>query len=229
MTDILREGARVYAVTLEDRLVCLDSNTGKEIWSFPSGFVKDQFRFNSAPAAASGRVYFGGLNGTLYALDARSGRVIWKKDLGARISTSLLLLGDSLFLGTSAGRLYRLEAKSGVVSGELSAEEPQGHIVAWGNQFFAFLGEKTVACLDAGLKKVLWKQTSAFPWSSARPFVWNDTLVVGNDHGELFGFRVTDGVTSWSAKFEGTIRGVGGSPDTLYIGCLNGTVYAWKP
>jgi hypothetical protein len=48
------------------------------------------------------------------------------------------------------------------------------------------------------------------------------------DQGELFAFRVADGVAVWSETFEGVIRGNGSANDTLYVGTLKGLVYAWK-
>ncbi len=229
MTDILLRGLRLYAVTLEDRLVCLDAKTGRLLWSFPSGFSNPDFLFNSTPAADSKRVYFGGLNGTVFALDARTGKLVWKKELGARISTSLLLLRERLYLGTAGKRFCRLDKKSGELEAQLSLEEtPEGPLVASGDLLFAFLGNRAVACLDASLKQIRWVQKGAVPWSSARPYVWNDTLIAGNEHGEVFAFRVTDGGVQWSEQCEGTIRGIGTSPETLYLGTLKGNLYAWS-
>jgi outer membrane protein assembly factor BamB len=230
MADIRGDGHRLYAVTLEDRLVCLDSKTGKELWGVASGFVNSEFWFNSAPAVGGGRVYFGGLNGKLQALDAESGRVLWTNDLGARITTSVLRVGADLLVGTSRDRLYRIDSKTGRVSAELALEEtPQGRLVAWENEVVVFLGERAIAAVEGTLRRVTWTQKSAVPWSSARPYVWKDTVLAGNDRGELFGFRATDGSAVWSENFEGTIRGIGSDAETLYVGTLKGTLFAWRP
>ena len=73
-----------------------------------------------------------------------------------------------------------------------------------------------------------WIQKASVSWSSARPYIWNDLFLAGNDQGELFAFRVADGVAVWSETFEGVIRGIGSAEDTLYVGTLKGLVYAWS-
>ena len=232
VADVLRLGSRIYAVTFEDKLVCLDLETGRELWTFSSAFSNKDFVFNSTPAAAHEEVFFGGLDGVIYALEAISGKLTWKRDLGARISTSVLLLGDNLYLGATNQHLYRLEKKTGAILADLALEgQPLGRLAAAGDSLFAFLSNNALACLDPSLKGLRWSQKPQAPpsWSSTRPYLWKETVVAGNEQGEVFAFRVTDGQLQWSEKFEGLIRGIGTSPEALYVGTLKGMVYAWAP
>ncbi|PYQ20395.1 MAG: hypothetical protein DMF81_18750, partial [Acidobacteria bacterium] len=45
---------------------------------------------SAAPAVLEGRILFGGHNGVVHALDAISGRLIWKRDVGAPVVTALV-------------------------------------------------------------------------------------------------------------------------------------------
>src|SRR5262249_35053981 len=85
-TDILRLGERVYGVALGDELICLDLKTGRLNWSFRKPHASDSW--STTPAVAGSRVYFGGLNGTMYGVGAASGARIWGRRLGGRLSPS---------------------------------------------------------------------------------------------------------------------------------------------
>jgi len=95
------------------------------------------------------RVYFGGLDGFIYAVEANSGKLAWKSNLGARISTSIAAQGHDIYLGTADRHLYRLDADSGRVLGELSVEsEPRWRIVSGGDSLLVFLGPQILASVD---------------------------------------------------------------------------------
>src|SRR4030095_10788902 len=71
-TDVLRSGANAFVVTIGDELLCLDLRTGRLNWSFQSAFADTQFMWSRRPAVSGDRVFFGGIPGVLYALDAKS-------------------------------------------------------------------------------------------------------------------------------------------------------------
>jgi hypothetical protein len=66
-------------------------------------------------------------------------------------------------------------------------------------------------------------------WSLTRAYIWRGDVLAGNEAGEVMAFRVDDGSMQWSHLFKGTIRSIGGSGDVLYVGTLNGTIYAYAP
>lgn len=152
MADIQRRGSNLYAVTLDDELICLDLATGDFKWKFASGFTNNKFTRNSTPAVAGNRVFFGGLNGTLYALAADAGTLLWQREFGARISTSVVVHGESVYVGTANRQLYRLNADTGTVGTELSVPAtPHGPLLAAGDALLVFLGDDVVTCVDLAL------------------------------------------------------------------------------
>jgi len=68
------------------RVYALDAATGRELWTFTpevdmqSNRVACCDQANRGVAVHEGRVYVGALDGWLYALDARTGSVVWKTD-----------------------------------------------------------------------------------------------------------------------------------------------------
>jgi outer membrane protein assembly factor BamB len=229
-TDVVLLGGNVYFVTRGNQLVCLDLEAGAAKWSFRSSYTGAEDCLTcSSPAAAEGRVYFGGLDGFAYALEAPSGKLVWKRDLGAKVTTSAALRGHDLYLGTAKRHLFRLNTDSGEVLSDLATEAtPNGHLVVAGDALLAFLGDEIIASVDLDLRKVRWSAEASKEWTSARPYLWKDMVLAGNRH-ELIALSSADGVRMWSHQFPETVRGLGASPDVLYVGTLAGPVFAYAP
>lgn len=63
-------------------------------------------------------------------------------------------------------------------------------------------------------------------WSSTAPYVWRDYVLAGSNRGEVFAHRIADGKPSWSHKIGGTIRSFGSSERVIYVGTVEGMIYA---
>lgn len=229
-SDIVRLGENAYFVTLGNELVCVDLETGQAKWSFRSSYSgTGECLMCSSPAAAEGRVFFGGLDGFAYTLDAQSGKLLWKRDLGAKVTTSAAINEHDLYLGTAQRRLYRLNTDSGQVLVDTATPgTPSGRLVLASDSLFAFLGDELLANFDLDLKTLRWSAEASKEWTSARPYLWHDLLLAGNRH-ELIAFRSADGARQWSHQFPETVRGIGTSPDVLYVGTLKGPIFAYSP
>jgi outer membrane protein assembly factor BamB len=232
-TNIVRLGERVYGVTLANELLCLDLKTGRLNWSFRRPFT-DQ-AWGTAPAVSGNRIYFGALNGTMFGLDAASGTVIWSRELGARISASPVIIGNDLYVGTAGRYIYRLKRDNGEVISKLELETiPVGPLTPAGDMLLTMLNprggagaSKTVVCIDPSKMKLVWSQNSTPDWTMRQPLVLATAVLAGNEGGEVWAFRLNDGVPEWTHHFNGTIRSIGNSGNVLYIGTLHGTVYAY--
>src|SRR5262249_8795535 len=84
-------GDRVYVFTRQQNreiVLCLSLQSGKEIWRsepYPAPFKPgpgDAFSIGprSTPAVAGNRVFTLGISGILSCLDARTGKLLWRKD-----------------------------------------------------------------------------------------------------------------------------------------------------
>lgn len=236
-SHIVGSGSNVYGVAFGDELLCFDMKTGRLNWSFQSEFSRDEFQWANSPAVAAGKVFFGGVDGNVYALDAQTGKAVWKRKIGSRISTHLIIADKHLYLGAVDNNIYRLNLESGsVVSSFTVSATPVGSITHTGNSLIAFLnpkggagGAETLLCLDLALTKARWSQTIQGDWSLTRVHVHRGDVLAGSEAGEVAAYRLTDGAKHWSHIFKGVIRSIGGSDDVLYIGTLNGMVYAFLP
>src|SRR5436305_10164541 len=74
---------KLYFNTLDDFTVCVDANTGKEVWKTKVGEINHGESMTMAPLVVKDKVYVGdsggefGVRGWLKALDANNGKVVW--------------------------------------------------------------------------------------------------------------------------------------------------------
>jgi PQQ-dependent dehydrogenase (methanol/ethanol family) len=79
----LYDGKLIYNL-LDDHTVAVDANTGKELWRTKMANVEDGTTMTMAPLVVDGKVYVGnsggemGVAGWLAALDANSGKELWR-------------------------------------------------------------------------------------------------------------------------------------------------------
>jgi eukaryotic-like serine/threonine-protein kinase len=225
-------GRNAYAKTIEGRLICLDVDSGQLRWSFPGGFQGME-----GPTVVGERVIAGSSEGNVYVLDARTGKLVWKKALDAAITTSVAAHDSDLYVGTLTGWIYHLRAEDGVILSSLQLDSvPIGVPLQIGNSLLVFLADKegtchSLVCLDLSLKLERWRQKTTRPrhWAASRLLVWGDCVVVGTSAGEAIAFSLRDGSESWRQAVKGSVRSLGNSGDTIYVGTTEGIIYACVP
>ena len=120
-------GGMVYALGGKGKLVCADSKTGKQKWS--SHLVKDLggkvpgWGYTESVLVDEGRVVCtpGGAQGALAALDAKTGKVLWRsKEFtdGAQYSSPILIEqgGERQYVQLVMKNLVGINAKTGKLS-----------------------------------------------------------------------------------------------------------------
>jgi quinohemoprotein ethanol dehydrogenase len=113
-TPIVVDGV-MYTSGSTGKAYALDAKTGKELWSFDP---KSDLRVNREAccdevnrgvAVWKGRVYVASFDGNLFALDAASGRVLWKADtitnkkVGYTVTGAPEVAGNVVVIGNSGG------------------------------------------------------------------------------------------------------------------------------
>ncbi len=232
-TDIVQLGSNVYFGSFQDKWSSVNLHTGGLNWSFATDTPNRDCTPIKSPVAAENRLYFTGLDGAVYSLNAASGRVRWKRKLAAAPSTSLVFRDKTLYVGTNDQHIYRLNAETGAIVSELAVEAmPVGRLTFDADSLFMFLENRSeragyVISVDSKLAGVRWKQKSSPDWASERPHLWKGHIVAGNCRGEVASFLASDGAPQWKLNLKGCIRSIGSSGNTLFIGVQEGTVYAF--
>ena len=209
-----------------------DRATGTVRWKYrTAGTPTDIARIGSSIYAAS-------FVDELIALNLSDGSLRWRFATGTpRATTKLSVVGNSLYVGNSTNRLFRISADDGHVQSELSVPaSPGGRILVDASALYIFLEDRDsqggyLISTDLNLSQIRWTHKAERAWSSEWPRLWNGFLLAGNCRSELDAFRISDGAPQWSDKLKGCLRSIGtdGDNEQIYVGAQEGTVYAYTP
>lgn len=100
----------VYFGCRDSKFYAVDAKSGQQVWAFDN---KGSWVITS-PAVRGGRVYFATSDtGLLHVLDAKSGAPVTKLDFSRwPMFSSPALVGDTLFIGSHAGKVLAIDLKA---------------------------------------------------------------------------------------------------------------------
>ena len=226
-TDVLLAAGNLVGATWNGSLVALDPASGARRWK---AAVEDSRcgRRPHPPALAGDRIFFADGEGALSAIDAATGRVLWRRDLGCA-STAPVVWGEDLLVGLAPGRIVRIRLDDGALVGEREVGgRAHSRLTLAGERLVALVGERDLVAFDRDLRE-LWRRRARSEWSSYRPLVWRGVVVVGDGDGNLFGLDPAEGEIAWTLHVPGVIRGLGADGDLLFVGTLRGSILAVAP
>jgi outer membrane protein assembly factor BamB len=96
--------SKVYIGDYDRHFYALDTTSGKLVWEFPTADKDEnnpQNWFWAKPLVLNGIIYASCLDGNVYALDASNGNLIHKYVLGDSISSSPVIMGNSIIVATT--------------------------------------------------------------------------------------------------------------------------------
>jgi outer membrane protein assembly factor BamB len=211
----------------DEVLLALDASTGKELWR--AGAVPAPYTVNpaasghgkgpkSTPVVSSGRVYTLGIAGLLSAHDAKTGRLVWRKDFSKQFpltsplygtSMSPVVVGDLLVAhvgGHDKGALTAFDAATGAVKWSYDADGPAYSspvllTVAGERQVVAFT-QKELVSVSASTGALLWKlpAKTEYDTNCNTPVVYKDMLIVTLEGQGMVAFRPAREGGKWSAR-----------------------------
>jgi len=94
-------------------LIVLDSAHGDIRWSVGPSDYTYRHGPDLSPVERDGVLYFGGVDGHVYAVDGAGSDVRWSTDLHDAFTTSPATDGVDLYIGVAGHRVYRLDAATG--------------------------------------------------------------------------------------------------------------------
>jgi outer membrane protein assembly factor BamB len=233
------EHGTVYAVFL-NKPPCNargSSMTGKVI-AFRAGFGRIRWQKTIAPSESSpllvgNRLYVGDWDGRVWALDARTGRTIWRYPTRGPIKGAIAFAGGRLYIGSYDGHVYCLGAQTGRLIWKAAAQRR----LYGGSRFYStpavaygriYIGstDGRVYSYGASTGKLRWSHgTGGYVYAS--PAVWNELVLIGSYSKRFYALDAATGVERWTFKANGKISGsatvVG---DIVYFATLEGRTYA---
>ncbi|MBK1826794.1 PQQ-binding-like beta-propeller repeat protein [Haloferula rosea] len=94
----------VYIGCRDKSLHAIDRETGKQVWTFPTGG-----RVESSPIAFQDAIVFGSSDGRLYAADPATGKELWQLDLGEKLTASPVFAQDRLIIAGGGGTVFVIQ------------------------------------------------------------------------------------------------------------------------
>jgi outer membrane protein assembly factor BamB len=146
----------------EDRLLCFDLANGREVWRFRKPGGPTGLGAPNTPCVADGRIYFIGVLGKLYCLDATTGQPQWEVDAAAGMgrghySSSPLVAEGKVIVADAKMRAFN------VADGKKAWEVPVGveccSPTVWrkDGRTFVIQVAADIVCVDVADGNVVWK------------------------------------------------------------------------
>jgi outer membrane protein assembly factor BamB len=224
----------LYAVNNSGFAFALDARTGARLWERRIG------RLNaSSPAYSKGRLYIVNLvPGHIVKLDAKNGKVIWKKSLPGRAESSPVVIDNSVYFGCEDGKLYSVSTVNGNVRWATQLSGPVKAAPAYyGGRLYVGDYGGSMNAVDAKTGKLIWSTGSLGTGISggqfySTPAVAFGRVYAGNNDDRVYSFDLSDGELAWTYSTGGyaysapTVASTKHSPPTVYIGSFDGNIYA---
>ncbi|GAB3444753.1 PQQ-dependent methanol/ethanol family dehydrogenase [Insolitispirillum peregrinum] len=199
---VVRDGV-MYVTASYSRLFAIDVKTGDELWQYdarlPEGIMPCCDVINRGAVLYGDKVYFGTLDAKVVALDAKTGKVIWKKAAGEfkdgySMTAAPLIVKGKVITGVSGGEfgvVGKVEARD-AETGELLWSRPtvEGHMGELNGKPSTMTGK-----LNATWPGDMWKYGGAATWlggtydpetdslffGTGQPAPWNSHLRPGDN------------------------------------------------
>lgn len=209
-------GGAVYVASDSGFLYKLDKRTGKEHWRaridagsparLPVTEPKTRWdRYASSVVADANRVYVGSRDGHLYALDAATGREIWKAASTDLVTSTPVLDGERVLFASFDGSVQALNAKDGALEWRYEAKQPiAGDLAVAGGQVFAGSRAYDLFALDTHTGAERWKHYYWFSWIESPPVVRDGVVYTGSsDATGVYAIDAKTGARRWKASVPG--------------------------
>jgi outer membrane protein assembly factor BamB len=153
----------------------------------------------SGPTVVGRRLFVQANSGTVYALEAATGDVLWRRDVYRPSSTSTPAVASGDVYVAADTRVVSLRAPDGHLrwKAELPDQAARSPTVVDGVVYEAVL-EAGVYALSARTGEVLWHQPTGLGMENT-PTVDDHSVYVGDVDGNLYSFDRTTGVPRWTS------------------------------
>jgi outer membrane protein assembly factor BamB len=209
-------GDKLYVFARQDSdevISCLDAATGKVLWqdkyasqpaTAPAGGIHAGPR--STPAVAEGKVCTLGVRGVLSCLDAATGKVLWRKELGGYpkffVSSSPLIVDGKCIAFVGALTAFGLD--DGEVKWKWDGGRPAyGSPVLMtvdGTKQLVTPAVRSLVGINVADGKLLWQVPFTGKYNSSTPVIDGQTVIYSNPGGGTAAYQVEKTNDGFAAK-----------------------------
>jgi eukaryotic-like serine/threonine-protein kinase len=196
-------GALVVVASRDGFLHAIDAATGRERWKLALG-TELPFHWGwdfilSTPAVDGDRLYVGSGSGEVLAVEAASGKVIWRHATAARVRSSPTVADGVVYVGSFDGYLYALDAATGGERWKFATEGTKLDSATAGFDRQSIQGSPAVSAdqvviggrdgmfygVDRATGTQRWRMDHGMPWVIASPAIADGKAVVGSSDGRF--------------------------------------------
>jgi outer membrane protein assembly factor BamB len=212
----------------------------RRIWSIDA---HDTIEF--PPTVGYGRVYVAQQKGLFFALDAKTGKVDWKKSLG-RCAASSPTIGDGVVYQAymhpvvcaqgqagADGFVVAWDAKTGRERWRFKSAPIESSPLLRGDRLYFGSWDHNVYAIDASTGRRIWSFQADNEVNTSAAY-WTRTVYIASDGGTLYALNARTGKLRWSAQSNsrfGSREFFYASPTVaygrVYIGNTDGTMYVF--
>ena len=187
-------------------VVAWDAQTGRERWRYKTAPVE------SSPLLHGKRLFFGAWDNAVHAINAKTGRGIWRSPADNQVNTSAAYWRGRIFIASDGGTLYSLSAKTGKLLWSAQSKSRFGSREFWYATPTVAYGRVYIGNTD-GTMYVYGAKTGNLLW--ARPLgtyiygaaaVYRRKVFVGTYDGKFYALDAATGDARWQIDAKGAVH-----------------------
>lgn len=188
-------------------VVAMRQSDGRTVW-------RARIASETSPLVVGDRVYVGSWDHSVYAIDIRTGRIVWRTKTSDEVNASPAYAGGTVYVGDNSGTITALAAQTGSVrwratsfSNFTSGREyfyatPS---VAYG-RVYAANTDGTVYAFGAHTGNLLWaRHVGTYVYTA--PAIWNRRIYVGTYDGAFLALDAATGDVRWRREMPAAVHG----------------------
>jgi eukaryotic-like serine/threonine-protein kinase len=204
-------------------------------WSYQSDST-----INLTPAIDKDRVYLPLASGQLVSLDATSGQLHWKTDLGGELSSSPLADDRAVYVASETsgaqddghranGVLRALGREGGITLWMRAFPMPlRGSLIGNSTNIFGGSSDGRVYAVRKKTGDIAWVMQHTAPFAS-HPTIYGANIFIGSSDGSVFSLNQANGKINWRYRTQGAIQGRAVVFNGIvFVGSTDGFVYALR-
>jgi len=195
-----------------------------------------QGEVRSSPVVAGGKIFIGGRDGSVWALDAETGAIMWQYSTEGYVDATPAASNGVVYAPSIDGRLYAFRADNGETplwsyttgSRDMSSPAVYDNRLYWTTGFPG----KYLMALDAQTGALAWQRDLGAA-SLSSPALEAGVVAVGNNDGLVSAFDAASGATQWTRQTGGrmefaSLAGDGAGHFYAVGGGDDPKLYAWN-
>ena len=242
---------RLFAMDAETTVSAYNLSNGENIWTTElTPKDEEDGHINGGLAFHGGKIFASTGFGQVIALSAKTGKILWRRDVGAPFRTAPTARGDRVFVTSITNKLYTLNSNNGAILWTHSGIEESTNLLGGGSP--AVDSGVVVVPYSSGELLALKVQNGQELWNDSlagarrslgtatissirgRPIIDRNIVFAISNNGQLTAINLRNGRRIWERNI-GSIESpwiagdylflISNNTDLIALGRINGQIY----